>query len=138
MNFYSPDAKLGQAVDFSAGVGDAAGVNASESDEAIGVGLAVVGDPVVNNGRETDDFGRDVIDQAGALDVDGIEISQEIFGMVAVAFDFVEVRAAAGDELESVGLHHVVRDDVNVNVDDRLRQRGSLTMNLRPTDCNAG
>src|ERR1700681_4584838 len=102
-------------------------MDASEGDEAMGIGFAVAGDPVIDVRRKADDFGCNVVDQAGALDVDGTEIAQEILGMVAVMFDLVEVGAAAGDELASGRLHHVMRDDVDMDVDDRLRQRGSLS-----------
>src|SRR5580704_7655758 len=118
MYFYGADAEFGDAVDFGAGVGDGAGVDAAECDEAEGIDLGEVGDPIVDGGGEADDFGRDVVDEAGAFGVDGVEIFEEGGWVVAEMFDLLEVSAAAGDEFEWGGVHHFVGHDVDVEVDD--------------------
>ena len=74
VDFYGADAEFGDAIDFGAGVGDGAGVDAAECDEAEGIDFGEVGDPVVDGGSEADDFGSDVVDEAGAFGVDGVEI----------------------------------------------------------------
>ena len=118
VDFYGADAEFGDAVDFGAGVGDGAGVDAAECDEPEGIGFGEVGDPVVDGGGEADDFGGDVVDEAGALGVDGVEIFEEGVRVVTKTFDFFEVGAAAGDEFEWARFHHFVGHDVDVEVDD--------------------
>jgi hypothetical protein len=118
VDFYGADAEFGDAIDFGAGVGDGAGVDAAEGDEAEGIDLGEVGDPVVDGGGEADDVGGDVVDEAGAFGVDGVEVFKEELWVVAETFDFFEVGAAAGDEFEWSGFHHFVGHDVDVEVDD--------------------
>jgi len=64
-------------------------MNASEGDQAIGIDLCsswrsnrCAGVKPMISARRSD--------QADALDVDGIQIAEEVFGVVAVVFDFVE------------------------------------------------
>src|ERR1700722_14687437 len=118
MDFYSADAEFGDAIDFGAGVGDSAGVDAAEGDEAERIDFGEVGDPVVDGGSEADNFGSDVVDEAGAFGVDGVEIFEEGSWLVAEVLDLFEVGAAAGDEFERGGVHHFVGHDVDVEVDD--------------------
>ncbi len=74
VDFDGADAEFGDAVDFGSGVGDGAGMDAAECDEAEWIGFGKIGDPVVDGGGEADDFGGDVVDEAGAFGVDGVEI----------------------------------------------------------------
>ena len=120
MKLQSADAELGDAIDFRARIGDGAGKNAAEDDEAVWRSFAVVCAPVVDLGGEADDVGCDVIDEAGALDAKLIEKFQEGFRVGAVAFDVGVVLAAALDQVKRVRLHHVEGHDVDVNVDDGL------------------
>src|ERR1700759_4880209 len=94
------------------------GPASAEGGEAEGIGGGELGAPIVDGGSEADDFGGDVVDEAGAFGVDGVEGFQEVFGVVAEMLGLVEVGAAASDEFHGGGLHHFVRYDVDVKVDD--------------------
>ena len=73
MQLERTDAELDDAIHLCAGIGDGAGEDAAEGDEPIRRCFAIVCAPVVDLGREADDIGRDVIDEAGAFDAELIE-----------------------------------------------------------------
>ena len=123
MNFQSANAEARDAIDFGARVGNIFWMDGAEGEKAIGRDGTIIRDPVVHGMMKSHQIGRDVIDQAGALDTERIEESEERFGIGGIFFDVGVILAAFFDERERLGLEHVQRLNVNVDVDDRLHAR---------------
>src|SRR5580658_1178520 len=126
MDFETADAQPFEAVHLGAGVRDIFRMHGAESQQSLGIGGTIFGDPVVYFGGEADYVRADVVDQAGALDFGGVHKFQEFHGAGGVFFHFIVIAAPALDQFQRRGIDHSVRVDVDVNVNDRRQFRALL------------
>src|SRR5580658_10222172 len=123
MDFETADAQPFEAVHLGGGVRDIFRMHGAESQQSLGIGGTIFGDPVVYFGGEADYFRAYVVDQAGALDFGGVHEFQEFGGAGGVFFHLIVIAAAAFDQFQRGGIDHAVRVDVNVNVNNRRQFR---------------
>src|SRR2546429_90608 len=116
------NSELGKTVDFGPGIPNRSGENSAERDEAVRRRAAVLRAPVVHLGREADNSRSDVVDEPGAFHTKRVQKCEEGFGIGAIALDVRVVPAPLLHQLHRGGLHHAIRHDMNVNVDDRLHK----------------
>jgi hypothetical protein len=115
------DPEFFDAFDFGGRIGDGARMDRAEGEETFGISGAVFGDPVVDGGSETNDFGADVVDEPGAFDAGAIEKFEKFGGIGRIFGDFVVIAAAFFDEGERFRAKLIEGLDVDVNVDDGLQ-----------------
>ncbi len=119
MDFQPADPEFRKAVHFGCGIGNVFRMHRAKSDQPFRRCGAIARNPVIHFGRKADYFRADIINQAGALDADGVQKFQKSFGVGYEALDIGIIAAAALDQFERLRLEHVQRLDVDVDINDR-------------------
>ncbi len=96
-------------------------MQAATGDKPLGIVLGVVGDELVDRGREPDHLRRDVVDQNSTVDAATVQISQEGLGRAAVFGDLLEIGALALHQIKRLRLKELDRLDVDVAIGDQER-----------------
>src|SRR5579863_7060391 len=97
------------------------GMQAAARDQTPGVFLDVICDPLIDSGCKANDLGRNVVDEHAAIDSDGVHVFEERLGRPAELGDLLVIGPLAADQLQSVGMEHFHRRNVNVAVSDQVR-----------------
>ena len=99
-------------------VGGVPRMQAAAGDQALGIVLRVIGDELIDRGRQADHFRRDVVDQRGTVNAATVQIFQEGLGRAAIFGDLVEIGALALHQFQRLRLEQFDRIDVDVAVSD--------------------
>src|SRR5260370_4446987 len=110
-----------EAIHFRAWIGNRPWKHSAERNETIRSCAAILCAPIIYFRRESDNLWRDVVDQPGALHSESVQKCEEGFWIGTIAFNIGVVLAAALHQFMSRRLHHLVRRDVYVNIDNRFQ-----------------
>ena len=98
-------------------------MQAAARDQTHGIFFDVIGDPLIDSSREANDFRRHVVDEDAAIDADLVHVLEEGFGRATEFGDLLVVGPLAPHQLQSVGMEHFYRRDMDVAVGDQVRRQ---------------
>src|SRR5271169_935068 len=116
MNFDHPDAKPENLFDIGEHVRGVTRVQTAAGEQSPGVSLHIIGNELIHTIGETDDLGRDVIDEHGTVNAAGIQILQKSAGRAAAFGNLLKVWSLFLHQLQRLGLEHFHGLNVDVAV----------------------
>ena len=125
------NSNLRHAIHFGARIGNRPRQHAAKCNQAVGRRAAIFRAPVIHLWREPDNFRRNIIDQPRPLDSEAIQVREKRLRIIAVPHHIRIIFPPALHQVHRGRLHHVIRHDVNVDVDDRLHSLLAARASLR-------
>ena len=96
------------------------GMKSTAGDEASGILLCVIGNPLIHASGKADDVRRDIVDENCPIHAGGVQVIQKGLGGSAKFQDLIEVVALFSHQLERIGTEHLKRRDMNVAIGDQV------------------
>ena len=107
-----------QPLDFRRRIEYVLRMHGAERQQPPRIGRAIFRRPIIHFRRKPDYVRADIIDDPGPLDLRLVQKFQEIFRARLILQDVAEIAAPAHHHFAGLRLHHFVRLDVDVNIND--------------------
>src|SRR5580700_573748 len=118
MHLQSSNADLFQPAHFRPGIGNVFRMYGPKRQQPFRIDRTILGDPIVYFRREANYVRADVINKPGAFDFHVVHEPQKFLRTLGIRRDFVVVAAPAPNQIERGGMDHLMRSDMNVDVND--------------------